>query len=247
MMKQKTDCAALLAGVEVPLALRFPETAGFFQAYICPVPTEIEPLYADDRLWEKMGDVEKEEIPGPWAEFYQLTGLVSRFLLAYNRCVFHGVALLWKERAWIITGPSGVGKTTQLRQWQKLFEDEFELISGDKPILEYREYETIWVHPSPWNGKENYSGKKGGKLAGIIYLVQADHNEIEKMDIHHALVPIFCQFLIYADNAEEILAAGRLEEQMLRAVPVWKLLNRGDAASAELTQKTLLEYLEGKA
>ena len=87
-----------------------------------------EPLYVEDDLWNLLSDVEKEESPGPWTEFYQLSGLVSRFLLKYNRCIFHGVAFLWKDQAWIITAPSGTGKTTQICLWQKLFGREIEIM-----------------------------------------------------------------------------------------------------------------------
>lgn len=246
MIKRKTDCSVLLAGVEIPLSFRFAETEKHFYNYICPVTSKAEPLYVDDRLWEELSDVEKEKIPGSWTEFYQLTGLVSRYLLHYKRCVYHGVAILWHGLAWIITAQSGVGKTTQFCLWKKLFGNEIELINGDKPIIECRPDDTVWVYPSPWNGKENYSGSKNGRLAGIIYLEQADHNEIQRMEIRSAVVPLFLQFLIYADSEEEILAAGHLENVILRNIPVWKLRNLGNESSVELTRSTLLQYLEDR-
>lgn len=238
------ECAVSLAGVEVPLAFRFPETRKHFQDYICPITRDTAPLYVEDDLWFRLSDVEREEFPGPWTEFYQLTGLVSRFLLNYQRCVYHGVAILWRGLAWIITAPSGTGKTTQLRLWQELFGDEMEVINGDKPVIECREDETVWVYPSPWNGKESYSGTKSGRLAGIIVLEQADHNEIYRLNLRSSMIPIYRQFLYYADYEDEIRAAGQMLGVVLRNIPVWKLSNLGDEASAELTHNTLLHYLE---
>lgn len=241
---RKTECAVSLAGVEIPLAFRFPETRKHFQDYICPITRDAAPLYVEDDLWFRLSDVEREESPGPWTEFYQLTGLVSRFLLDYQRCVYHGVAILWCGLAWIITAPSGTGKTTQLRLWQKRFGDEMEVINGDKPVIECREDETVWVYPSPWNGKECYSGSKTGRLAGIIVLEQADHNEICRLDIRSSMIPIYRQFLYYADNEDEIRAVAPMLDVVLRNIPVWKLSNLGDEASAELTHDTLLHYME---
>lgn len=243
-MIRDTKCSVSLAGVEIPLAFRFPETEELFKGYVTPITTDESPLYVEDDLWDLLSDVEKETVPGPWAEFYQLTGLVSRFLLNYSRCVFHGVAFLWQERAWIITAPSGVGKTTQFRLWQETFGPEIELINGDKPVIECRSDETIWVYPSPWNGKENLSGSKSGKLAGIIILKQDCHNEMSRMDIRSSMVPIYSQFLFYADYEEEIRAVGRMQDMILRKIPIWELCNVGDRASACLTHETLLHYLE---
>lgn len=102
----------------------------------------------------------------------------------------------------------------------------------------------MWVYPSPWNGKENLSGDKSGRLAGIIYLEQAEHNEIARMDIRSSMIPIYSQFLFYADYEEEIRAVGRMQNIILRNIPVWKLRNLGDRASAQLTREILLEYMK---
>ena len=245
VMKRNIECSVSLGGIEVPLAFRFAETEKHFERFICPITTDEEPLYVDDELWNLLSDVEKEEFPGAWTEFYQLSGLVSRFLLNYNRCIFHGVAFLWHDLAWIITAPSGTGKTTQLRLWEKLYENEIVLINGDKPVIECRADETVWVYPSPWNGKETLFGTATGKLGGIVVLEQADYNEMKRMSIRESMIPIYRQFLYYADFEDEIRAVGRMQDVLLRNVPVWKLSNLGDEVSAELAHSTLLHYLEG--
>ena len=240
-----TECAISLAGVEVPLAFQFPETKPLFQPYLCPAAGDRMPVSVGEDCWDRLRALGVETAPDPREEFHQLIGPVSAFLLKYGRCLFHGAAFLWHGAAWIITGPSGVGKTTQLLLWQKLFGHEVELINGDKPVLECRADQSVWVHPSPWNGKEQFSGSKSGKLAGIVLLEQADRNEISRMDLRACMMPVYCQFLYLADHEEEIRAVGRMQDVLLRNVPVWKLRNRGDRDSAALTHDTLLRCLEG--
>lgn len=226
--------------------LRYPETKKYFKDYICEeIPeTEKEELTITDGLWERHKNITFPGITEAYTEFYALLGVTSRRLLKDGKCLFHGVAFLWRGKAWIITAPSGTGKTTQLRIWQKLYGKEMEVINGDKPIMECREDGTVWVYPSPWNGKENFSGTKSGRLAGIIYLEQADHNAISRMSVRSAMIPIYRQFLYYGDHEEEIRDAGHMLNIILRNIPVWKLCNLGDEASAVLTRETLLEYLE---
>ena len=241
-MKQKT--CICLADISFSYIFQHSETKKYFEKYICKEASDGELLTVTDDLWERHRNVAEVSISDSYTEFYALLGITSRALLKYGKCLFHGVAFLWRDKAWIITAPSGTGKTTQFRLWKKLFGDEIELINGDKPIIECREDESVWIYPSPWNGKENLSGTKTGKLAGIIYLEQSDRNEISRMDIRSSMIPIYRQFLYYGDYEEEISAVGHMEDVILRNIPIWKLCNLGDEASAELTHNTLRQYLE---
>lgn len=246
MEQQNHNIRVCLADICLDYALRYPETKKYFEKYICAEPQDIENtvLTVTDELWERHRNVAESSISEAYTEFYALLGITSRALLKHGKCLFHGVAFLWRGKAWIITAPSGTGKTTQLRMWKKMLENEIEVINGDKPIMECCEDESVWIYPSPWNGKENISGTKRGKLAGIVYLEQANHNEINRMDIRSSMLPIYRQFLYYGDYEEEIREVGRMQDIVLRNIPVWKLCNLGNEASAELTRNTLLNCLE---
>lgn len=246
MEQQNRSLRVCLAGECLDYALRYPETKKYFKNYICAGPSETagDPLTVTEELWKRHENVAETSISRAYTEFYALLGITSRALLKHGKCLFHGVAFLWRGRAWIMTAPSGTGKTTQLRLWQKLFGEEIEVINGDKPVMECRGDESVWLYPSPWNGKENLSGTKSGRLAGIIYLEQADHNEISRMDLRSALLPIYRQFLYYGDYEEEIRQVGGMLDMVLRNIPVWKLSNLGNEASARLTHETLLQDQE---
>ena len=164
---------------------------------------------------------------------------ICNLLLPYNRCFFHAVAICIHNRAWLISAPSGTGKSTQYRHWKTLFGDEVRLICGDKPILEFRDSGDIIVHPSPWKGKERWPGSEPAKLAGIIYLEQGDHNEIRPMSVSEAVVPLYTQVLYQPQNETELRQVSSMLDHMLRQVPVWKLINVGDEASVRLTYETI--------
>ena len=107
--------------------------------------------------------------------------------------------------------------------------------------------------PARWNcvgisisleRKGKFIRQQKRRLAGIIYLEQADHNEIARMDICSSMIPIYSQFLFYADYEEEIRAVGHMQDIILRNIPIWKLKNLGDEDSVRLTRKTLLDYMK---
>ena len=177
-------------------------------------------------------------------EYHLLHLVISNALLPFNRCVFHGTAFFWHDKAWLFSAPSGTGKTTQYRQWRRLYHNEVKIINGDKPILQFCDDGTIMVHPSPWKGKERMGSMLKAPLGGIIYLQQGKENTIERMDSLDAAEPIYRQFLFLPETEEAVHRVCRMEDKLLRNIPVWKLVNKGDAQSAELTHHTLTKWLE---
>ena len=177
-----------------------------------------------------------------FTEFNLLLEHFCNLLLPYGRCLFHSVAICVDDSAWLITAPSGTGKSTQYRNWKELFGDEVRLICGDKPILEFQDSGDIIVHPSPWRGKEGWRGSGPAKLAGVVYLEQGLYNEISPMSVPDAVVPLYTQFLYQPETVAQLRQAASMLDSILRQVPVWKLINTGDLESARLTYDTICAW-----
>lgn len=183
----------------------------------------------------RMGEFGSES----FTEYNLLLEHICNLLLPYDRCLFHSVAICMGKQAFLITAPSGTGKSTQYRRWKAIYGDRVRLICGDKPILEFQPGGDIIVHPSPWRGKERWVGSRPAALAGIVYLEQGEHNSIRRMSVSEAVVPLYTQILYQPEKEAELRRAASLLERMLRQVPVWKLVNTGDEESARLTYETL--------
>ena len=191
-----------------------------------------------DKAWA----VYPQDSSSPYIEYMELCPRVSDALLSFNRVIFHGVAFKWRERAWIFTAPSGIGKTTQYIRWKTLFGGEVSIINGDKPVLSF-ENDTITVHPSPWNGKEGIGQQISAQLGGIVMLRQSGKNSIERVSAKDAAGALFIQFLFSRSIPDDVRKVCRMEERMLRNIPVWRLENRGDADSARLCHDTLAKEI----
>lgn len=234
-----------LAGIPVRVGLRFPENARSLQGYITAQNCLDRDVFVPDEEAARCPTVAPEGILNAYAESYLLIGQVSRYLLPQGAAVYHAVAIRWQERAWLFAASSGVGKTTQLRHWLRLYGEEIQLINGDKPILRMMGDGTLHVSPSPWNGKENYSGNVEGTLGGIVLLRQADTDRICRLPPDEAAVPLLQRFLTPGETEQELRAMCRLTETILNHVPVWMLENQGGEESARLTHDTLRVF-EGK-
>lgn len=230
-----------LADLSAAIRLRHKETAVFFAPYT---------LGDEDEPWDLAVSPEDESLyrlPSPDLsrdDFFEHSMLIlaaSRFLLERDGAVIHGVAVSISGRGWLLTGPSGVGKTTQYELLKSLYPDAVEIVNGDKPILRRQEDGSFLVWPSPWPGKEGYNGDRPVPLAGIVMLAQSEENKISPLSSGEAAYPLFLQMLYSPKTEAEARAAAALEEQLLYAVPVFRFENRGDEASARLLYDTLVK------
>ena len=257
------DCLleVTLAGLTLPCALRFPEAAVFPPPDPAAPRVGIEPVHLSEEDWTYYVGQGMEQTPQ--AEYSLLTAPFSDALMDFDRLILHAVALRWRDRAWLICGPSGVGKSTQARWLQALRPGEFGVICGDRPILEFRHCEpvtdvtgaairtpvppvgaeleesrmyahigppappvpvgrpdprppssAILVHPSPWNGKENW--------------------HLEPLSARDASLQVFAQVIQTAVREDRILRSAAYVTQLLRTVPLWQLTTLQPPASTRL-------------
>lgn len=185
----------------------------------------------------------------PHTEYSILTPYCSDKMIPYDSVIIHAVALKWRNKAYLICANSGVGKSTQAKFLRELRPGEFGIISGDRPVLtiiqnfdaetlslisENKEKYSFFVSPSPWNGKENWHDADAAQLAGIIFLERGNQNELSVITEREAVLPMYSHFIHTGLNEENIRKLARLEEKLLHAVPLWKLI------SNEVPQSTML-------
>ncbi len=229
-----------IAGIPIETELLHNDTARFLGDFTCNDEPFIRVGVTEDeiqnaRIFDGVFAPNSEDSD---IEFALLYGKLSDSLLKYSCVGFHGVAFMWKQRAWIITALSGVGKTTQYVQWKRLCGDEVEIINGDKPFLEFTD-DGIIVHSSPWAGKERLYQKISGKLGGVILLEQSKENKIKQLSPREVAGKLFIQFLFGRNNAYDVDKVCGFTERLATSVPIFKLENRGDIESAMLCRDTL--------
>ena len=236
-----------LAGLTFSCALSFAKSAVFPAPDFAAPRVQVEPVCLTEEDWTHYLSLGLKAEPK--TEFSLLTAPFSEALMRYQRLIYHAVALRWREKAYLIAAPSGVGKSTQTRFLQELRPGEFSVICGDRPILEFRHSERseesaspvaahsvrhsfattdkdeIIVHPSPWNGKENWHGAEAAPLAGLILLERGEKNRLMALSPREAALPAYLQ-VIQTNNDESCMRkSAELITELLRSVPIWKLIS----------------------
>lgn len=240
-----------LAGIPVRFLCYSEKTIQFLKRYL---PEDVSPeteadITIDARNLAIDQDAMNEVLERPYSEYCELIALASDSLMRTGRCFYHGAVFVWKGMAWMLTAPSGTGKTTQFRNLSALCGREIFCLNGDKPALEFRSDRRIMVHDSPWRGKEGW-GRSGTSypLAGVFYLGQGDHNEVRELPYKAWLVPIYCQFFSSRTTEESLRYLAEFERSLMKNVPICFLINRGDMESSRLLYRTMEQlYLKAKS
>lgn len=236
---------AVFAGRTIRYCFRYPNTARRFRSWLRPVDGEdYDVTVRDEDILQAHSEL-AEGYCGDYAEYKALIRPTAHFLLRSDCCIFHSVAFLWNGRAWLLSAPSGTGKSTQFLNWRRQFPGEIIMICGDMPVLEPRADDSLWVHPTSWTGKENIGSFTSAPLGGVVLLKQGKENHISLVHPREAIPFLLGQFPIYPENETEIHGICRILDIMLRKYPVWKFVNLGDAASTELLRETLAEKSGG--
>lgn len=173
-------------------------------------------------------------------EFALLGEKTSDYLMIHHDTVmFHGVAVSYRGRGVIFTGPSGVGKSTHYLYWKLLYGDEVQIINGDKPFMAFKENGEIMLYPGPWKGKENFGQNRIARLWRIVYLEQNQEDQIELYKLPDVILPVASQ-ICHSRSSEKLLKkAGEIETKLIRKILIYRLKNRGMKDSARLCQEQL--------
>lgn len=227
-----------LAGHRIRYAFRRARTKRYFAPLLHRSKSESwDILLTDQQLQEQLSRLPAGYSEG-YAEYYGLLVPTAHFLEERGCCVFHAVSMVVEGRCWLLSAPSGTGKTTQYLNWSRLHPGEAEMLSGDMPILEQRE-DGVWVHPSPWNGKERFRGFQSAPLAGIVFLRQGGENRLERISQAESILPMFRQLAGLPVTEEQTRRVCGLFDSALRQAELWQFTNLGDDASTEMLRQMI--------
>ena len=226
---------------EISYSFRYPETSLYFHQFLKKCDSSITDISIPERdyIWAKE---EWNMVESSYLEYCLSMYRTSDYLTQYSACLFHGAAFLMDEKAYLLSADSGVGKTTQIRNWMALYSDRIQIINGDKPILCLEEDKHITVYPSPWKGKEDWGDDSIiAPLGGIILLKQGKENSIKRISPLHYSARLLSYFFSTFEEETVIRKLCVIETAMWNSVPIWELTNIGDLNSAEITYQAIME------
>lgn len=236
---ERITCNVDFAGLPVRIGMRSPELPELMADFAALPQTDALDIFLTEAEWQDAQQRFGPESGVAGAEVAGLCRKTANMVLEHDRFLIHGVAFIWRGKAYLLSAPSGTGKTTQYVLWKMCYGDEISILNGDKPFLRLMQDGSVWVCPSPWKGKEMLGTPQSAPLGGVILLIQGSENNIREASPAEALVKLRQQIIIEADTEREVDGICRCLEALLRT-PVWHFTNRGDEASAVMAHDYIL-------
>lgn len=157
-------------------------------------------------------------------------------LLGFQGLMLHASAVEYEGRAYLFSGPCGVGKSTRSHLWEETFGAV--IFNDDKPAL--RRLEEGWyAYGTPWCGKDGINQNRKAPLGGICFLHRDDENvRIRPMEPLEAIRSLMSQTLyqLWARQMDRLLP---LVEGLVTEIPIFEMSGPPNRETAVLCRDTM--------
>lgn len=168
---------------------------------------------------------------------YMMTG--SNFyntLISHSGLLLHSSAVVYEDKAYLFSAPSGTGKSTHTTLWLKEFPGA-QILNDDKPAIRFLE-DGIYAYGTPWSGKTDLNLNRKVKLQGIAFLERGEENFIELMPSMKALENLLNQTVRPGDKEKAGLLLDHISALISR-VPIYRFCCNMDPKAAHTSYETM--------
>ena len=171
-----------------------------------------------------------------YLEFVCIYRKIAEILPEHDAFVMHGAAVCRAKDCYLITAPSGTGKTTHVKLWLETYPDAW-ILNGDKPIIR-RDGDRFLVCGTPWNGKERFGVPGEMPLKGVAMLRRGTNNSVGSAVGREMVSFLMKQVYIPKDPLRRVRMLELMNDCLL-SVPTFSFTCNMDLAAAILAYETM--------
>ena len=159
----------------------------------------------------------------PWgtdvSDLFVQYGLPRR-LPQQGKLLLHCAYILYNGRAILFTGPSGTGKTTQAKLWQRSMGSR--IVNGDRAAIGL-EGGIVTAYGLPISGTSPDCENVTAPVAAIVSLSQAKENRVTRLRAASAVKPLLSGTYLPPEFAQDLPLLVDLAASLAARVPVYHL------------------------
>lgn len=152
----------------------------------------------------------------------------------------HSASLLYKDKAWLFSGHSGMGKSTHTNLWKELY--DIRLLNGDLNLLALENEQPV-VHGIPWCGTSVICTTETVPLGGIILLNQAPVDRIEELNKDKKQLLVSQRLISPTWTVDLFERNMEIVENIVSKIMVCKLHCTKEPSAAEVMKEYIDSYL----
>lgn len=164
--------------------------------------------------------------------------LPMRAVFTYFRTIlFHASQISIGGKGILFAAPSGTGKTTQARLWQKY--EGAEIVCNDRTLV--RKKKQIWsTYGYPIDGSEPIRSNAVNPLGCIVLLAQGDNNQVIKLRPYQAIKDLIEQTVMDSWNLHARERVMELIIELIEDIPVYRQICTPDRNAVIVLKEKLL-------
>ena len=141
-------------------------------------------------------------------------------LISTGNFMIHSAAVVYRGEGIAFCGLSGAGKSTQANLWKKYL--DCSILNYDKPCV-INELENVYIHGSPWSGKERLLLNKYVPLKAIAFVVKSKDNHVRRLKPAEAVSHVFLHNYVFPFTQEIEMQYFNAIKFMVEKIPVFEL------------------------
>lgn len=124
--------------------------------------------------------------------FFAIRDVFFLFALREGRVPVHSSSVIYNDKAYLFSAPSGTGKTTHTNFWVEKY--GVEILNGDVAMLALEDGEMM-AYGLPWCGTSGKYTNKRVPLGGVIFLYRSETNRIRQMSSLEGITSLLARTL----------------------------------------------------
>ncbi len=159
----------------------------------------------------------------------------------HGMTAIHSASILYKDKAWLFSAPSGTGKSTHANLWREYL--QVPTINGDLNLLAM-DGNTPVVHGIPWCGTSATFDTKTHDLGGIILLRQAPFDHITELTADEKQLLVSQRFISPSWTVELFEKSLNLAGTITKNCLVCRFSCTKDKSAMDIMKNRIDKYLE---
>lgn len=154
-------------------------------------------------------------------------------------CAVHSASILYKGKAWLFSGHSGMGKSTHTSMWHEMINTPY--LNGDLNLIGIKDEseDKMVVRGIPWCGTSKIYTTKDYELGGIVLLGRDSKDHVGSLSTYEKTMKVM-QRMISPVWKEELLDKNlELAAEIARKVPVLQLFCTKEPTAVETIRKEI--------
>lgn len=196
--------------------------------------------YVKVYIKKSVSDVEKENVREEL--FHAIRHFFLFFAQRQGFFALHSASILYRGKAWLFSGHSGMGKSTHTNLWKeqfgvKIINGDLNLIGWSKSSQNESEQNTNKhpiVYGMPWCGTSGIASTKVYPLGGIVLLGRSDRDHFESLAQDQKIVRVMQRMISPVWKQEMLEQNLKCAEQLAGQIPIYYLLCTKNPSAAQV-------------